>query len=41
MGVAMVFFGDGATSEGDFSEALNFAGVWQVPVIFVGAYHGR
>jgi pyruvate dehydrogenase E1 component alpha subunit len=33
--VAMVFFGDGATSEGDFYEALNFAGVFQVPVIFL------
>jgi pyruvate dehydrogenase E1 component alpha subunit len=34
-GVAMVFFGDGATSEGDFHEALNFAGVFQTPVVFV------
>jgi len=33
--VVMVYFGDGATSEGDFHEALNFAGVWHVPVIFV------
>ena len=33
--VAMTFFGDGATSQGDFHEALNFAGVFQVPVIFV------
>jgi pyruvate dehydrogenase E1 component subunit alpha len=33
--VVMVFFGDGATSEGDFHEALNFAGVWDVPVVFV------
>jgi pyruvate dehydrogenase E1 component alpha subunit len=33
--VVMVFFGDGATSEGDFHEALNVAGVWQVPVVFV------
>ena len=33
--VAMTFFGDGATSEGDFYEALNFAGVFQVPAIFV------
>jgi len=33
--VAMVFFGDGATSEGDYHEALNFAGVFHVPVIFV------
>ncbi len=28
-------FGDGATSEGDFHEALNFAGVFDAPVIFV------
>jgi pyruvate dehydrogenase E1 component alpha subunit len=33
--VAMVFFGDGATSEGDFYEALNFAGVFQTPVVFL------
>jgi pyruvate dehydrogenase E1 component alpha subunit len=33
--VIMTFFGDGATSEGDFHEALNFAGVWHVPVVFV------
>ncbi|MEN6440201.1 MAG: pyruvate dehydrogenase (acetyl-transferring) E1 component subunit alpha [Syntrophobacter sp.] len=33
--VAMTFFGDGATSEGDFHEALNFASVFQVPVVFV------
>ena len=33
--VAMTFFGDGATSEGDFHEALNFAGTFQLPVIFV------
>ncbi len=33
--VVMVFFGDGATSEGDFHEALNLAGVWHVPVVFV------
>jgi pyruvate dehydrogenase E1 component alpha subunit len=33
--VVMTFFGDGATSEGDFHEALNFAGVFRVPVIFV------
>ena len=33
--VAMTFFGDGATSEGDFHEALNFAGVFQAPVIFI------
>lgn len=33
--VAMAFFGDGATSEGDFHEGLNFASVFQVPAIFV------
>ncbi len=33
--VAMAFFGDGATSEGDFHEALNFAAVFQVPAIFI------
>jgi pyruvate dehydrogenase E1 component alpha subunit len=33
--VAMAFFGDGATSQGDFHEGLNFAGVFQVPAIFI------
>ena len=33
--VVMTFFGDGATSEGDFHEALNFAGTFGLPVIFV------
>ena len=33
--IAMVFFGDGATSEGDFHEGLNLAGVYRIPVIFV------
>jgi pyruvate dehydrogenase E1 component alpha subunit len=33
--VVMAFCGDGATSEGDFHEALNFAGVWHVPVVFL------
>lgn len=33
--VAMVFFGDGATSQGDFHEALNFAGVFRTPTVFV------
>jgi pyruvate dehydrogenase E1 component alpha subunit len=28
-------FGDGATSQGDFHEAMNFAAVWQAPVVFV------
>ncbi len=33
--VAMVFFGDGATSQGDFHEGLNFAGVFSLPAVFV------
>ncbi|MXR52574.1 pyruvate dehydrogenase (acetyl-transferring) E1 component subunit alpha [Halovenus sp. WSH3] len=32
--VVMCHFGDGATSEGDFHEGLNFAGVYNVPAIF-------
>lgn len=31
----LVFTGEGATSEGDFHEALNVAAVWNLPVIFV------
>lgn len=33
--VVMTFFGDGATSEGDFHEGMNMAGVYQAPVIFI------
>jgi pyruvate dehydrogenase E1 component alpha subunit len=33
--VALTFFGDGATSEGDFHEAMNFAAVFEAPVIFL------
>ena len=33
--VAVCSLGDGATSKGDFSEALNLAAVWQLPVVFV------
>lgn len=33
--VAVATCGDGATSQGDFYEALNLAGVWQLPVVFV------
>jgi len=33
--VVMTFFGDGATSEGDFHEAINFAGIFKLPVVFV------
>jgi len=34
-GAAVTVFGDGATSKGDFHEALNFAGVFNLPVVFV------
>lgn len=33
--VALTTCGDGATSKGDFLEALNVAGAWQLPVVFV------
>jgi pyruvate dehydrogenase E1 component alpha subunit/2-oxoisovalerate dehydrogenase E1 component alpha subunit len=33
--VALAFSGDGATSQGDFHAALNFAGVFRAPVVFV------
>lgn len=33
--VTAVFTGEGATSEGDFHEALNVAAVWDLPVLFV------
>ncbi len=32
--IALGFFGDGASSEGDFHEAMNFAGVFRLPVIY-------
>ena len=33
--VVLAFCGEGATSEGDFHEALNLASVWRLPVIFL------
>ncbi|MEX1269458.1 MAG: thiamine pyrophosphate-dependent enzyme [Balneolaceae bacterium] len=33
--IAVSFCGDGATSEGDFHEALNLAAVWKLPVVFI------
>ncbi|HUG16752.1 MAG TPA: thiamine pyrophosphate-dependent dehydrogenase E1 component subunit alpha, partial [Thermomicrobiales bacterium] len=33
--VVITYFGDGATSEGDFHEGLNFAAIHKLPVIFV------
>lgn len=33
--VAVVTLGDGGTSEGDFYEAINVAGAWKLPVVFI------
>lgn len=33
--VVFTFVGDGGTSQGDFHEALNFAGVWKVPLVCI------
>lgn len=33
--VTICFFGDGATNEGAFHEALNMAAIWDLPVVFV------
>ena len=33
--IALVSMGDGATSKGDFTEALNLAGTWQLPIVFI------
>lgn len=38
--VAVVFTGEGGTSEGDFHEALNIAAVWELPVIFIVENNG-
>lgn len=38
--IAMTTFGDGATSEGDFHEAMNFAGVYRTPTVFVCQNNG-
>ncbi len=37
---SIVYFGDGATSEGDFHEGLNFASVFNAPVIFFNQNNG-
>ena len=39
-GCVLVFFGDGSSSEGDFYEAANFAGVLDAPVIFLLVNNG-
>ncbi|EST13174.1 pyruvate dehydrogenase E1 subunit alpha [Sporolactobacillus laevolacticus DSM 442] len=33
--IAFCYFGDGATSQGDFYEAMNFAGVYKAPAVFI------
>lgn len=38
--VSIAYFGDGATSEGDFHEGLNFASVLKLPVIFFNQNNG-
>jgi len=38
--VTAVFTGEGATSEGDFHEALNIAAVWELPVMFIVENNG-
>ena len=38
--ISLAFSGDGATSEGDFHEALNVAAVWELPVIFLVENNG-
>lgn len=38
--IALTLFGDGATSEGDFHEAMNFAGVFATPTVFVCQNNG-
>ncbi len=37
---AVCMLGDGATSKGDFYEAINLAGVWKLPVLFVVTNNG-
>ncbi|GFO68866.1 pyruvate dehydrogenase (acetyl-transferring) E1 component subunit alpha [Geomonas limicola] len=34
-GAVVVYFGDGATSKGDFHEGFNMAGVFRLPVVFI------
>ncbi|MDG2306942.1 MAG: thiamine pyrophosphate-dependent dehydrogenase E1 component subunit alpha [Candidatus Binatia bacterium] len=34
-GVAIAFFGDGATNQGQFHEALNLAATWKLPAVFI------
>jgi len=38
--IAITYFGDGATSEGDFHEAMNFAAVFKTPTVFLCENNG-
>lgn len=38
--LAVVFFGDGATNEGEFHEVLNMASIWKLPLIFACENNG-
>lgn len=38
--ISAVFFGEGTASPGDFHVALNFAGVWKAPVLFICRHNG-
>ena len=38
--ITVVYFGDGATSESDFHSAMNFAGVWKTPTVFLCSNNG-
>jgi pyruvate dehydrogenase E1 component alpha subunit len=39
-GVAVCFFGDGASNQGTFHEGLNLASIWNLPVVFVCENNG-
>ncbi len=38
--VVLCFFGDGASCEGEFSETLNMASLWKIPLVFICENNG-